>query len=301
MMNLLDDFLVHIADERRLASHTVIAYRQDLAAFFGFLCGHLGEPPGIAQLAGLGERDIRGFLAARRNDGLCDASIARSLSAIRTFYRWLDRAHGHANAEIALMEGPRRPRRLPRPVSVPAAREMVSATSETDAPAWVCARDAAVLSLLYGAGLRISEALALTGADTPAPERLRVRGKAGKIRIVPLIPAVRAAVDAYAQSAPFHLAADAPLFRGQKGGPLRARIIQLRVQIMRAALGLPETATPHALRHAFATHLLANGADLRAIQTLLGHASLSTTQIYTGVDSEHLRAVHAASHPRGGG
>lgn len=300
VMDLLNAFLTHLGDARRLSPHTVDAYRSDLSAFLGFLAGHLGDAPDIDSLAMLGARDIRAFLAARRRDGLADASIARNLSAIRSFYAWLDRAHGLANAEIALMDGPKRPRRLPRPISMPAAREMIESGDEGEAPAWVSARDVAVLSLLYGAGLRISEALSLTGADLPAPERLRIAGKGGKMRLVPLIPAVREAIDTYADCVPFAIQRDAPAFRGQKGGPLSPRIIQLRVQKLRSALGLPDTATPHALRHAFATHLLTNGADLRAIQTLLGHASLSTTQIYTDIDGERLRHIHAAAHPRGG-
>ncbi len=300
VMDLLNAFLTHLGDARRLSPHTVDAYRSDLSAFLGFLAGHLGDAPDIDSLARLGARDIRAFLAARRRDGLADASIARNLSAIRSFYAWLDRAHGLANAEIALMDGPKRPRRLPRPISMPAAREMIESGDEGEAPAWVSARDVAVLSLLYGAGLRISEALSLTGADLPAPERLRIAGKGGKMRLVPLIPAVREAIDTYADCVPFAIQRDAPAFRGQKGGPLSPRIIQLRVQKLRSALSLPDTATPHALRHAFATHLLTNGADLRAIQTLLGHASLSTTQIYTDIDGERLRHIHEAAHPRGG-
>ncbi|MEO1472967.1 MAG: tyrosine-type recombinase/integrase, partial [Pseudomonadota bacterium] len=184
------------------------------------------------------------------------------------------------------------------PVSRPAAKDLIAEAEARANEAWIGARDAAVLSLLYGAGLRISEALGLTGADVPMPDRLRITGKGGKVRLVPLLPAVRDAVDAYAAVCPFALTGTSALFRGAKGGPLSPRIIQGLVQHLRGALGLPDTATPHALRHAFATHLLENGADLRSIQTLLGHASLSTTQVYTGVDSERLRAVHSAAHPR---
>jgi integrase/recombinase XerC len=298
-MDLLPAFLSHLGNERRMAAKTVEAYGSDLAGFFGFLRLHLGREPGPAALASLKARDIRAYLAARRRDGLGDASIARLLSSIKALYRWLSRAHGIENAEIGYLQGPRRSPRLPRPVSIDAAKDILyEADTEPDAEPWIAARDVAVLSLLYGAGLRISEALSLTGADVPVPERLRITGKGGKVRIIPLIQPVRDAVEAYAKLCPYGLPRSQALFRGAKGGPLSPRIIQGRMQALRGILGLPETATPHALRHAFATHLLANGADLRSIQTLLGHASLSTTQVYTGVDSSQLRAAHAAAHPR---
>ncbi|MCA8902501.1 MAG: tyrosine recombinase XerC [Hyphomonas sp.] len=298
-MDTLAAFTAYLTDERRMAEKTVEAYRTDLAGFFGFLRMHLGEEPTPKALGELRARDIRAHLAHRRREGLSDASIARLLSSIKALYRWLGRAHDIHNAEVAYLQGPKRPKRLPRPVSIEAAKDMIEeAESDPDAEPWINARDAAVLSLLYGAGLRISEALSLTGADVPAPERLRIRGKGGKVRIVPLIPAVRDAIEAYAKICPYALVHGEPLFRGAKGGALNPRIIQGLVQKLRGLLGLPDTATPHALRHAFATHLLAAGADLRAIQTLLGHASLSTTQVYTGVDSSRLREVHAAAHPR---
>ena len=298
-MDTLAAFTAYLSDERRMAEKTVEAYRSDLAGFFGFLRVHLGEEPTPKALGGLRARDIRAHLAQRRRDGLSDASIARLLSSIKALYRWLGRAHDIHNAEVAYLQGPKRPQRLPRPVSIEAAKDLLEeAETDPDAEPWINARDAAVLSLLYGAGLRISEALSLTGADLPAPERLRVRGKGGKVRIVPLIPAVREAIDAYAGLCPYALTKSGALFRGAKGGALNPRIIQGLVQKLRGVLGLPDTATPHALRHAFATHLLAAGADLRAIQTLLGHASLSTTQVYTGVDASRLREVHAAAHPR---
>ena len=282
-----------------MAVKTVEAYGSDLSMFFGFLRGHLGAEPTPKALAKLKARDIRAYLAARRRDGLSDASIARLLSSIKALYRWLSRAHGIENAEIGYLQGPRRIPRLPRPVSIEAAKDILhEAETEPDADPWVAARDVAVLSLLYGGGLRISEALSLTGAQVPAPERLRIAGKGGKVRIVPLIAPVRETINDYAKLCPYALTKTGALFRGAKGGPLSARIIQARMQMLRGVLGLPETATPHALRHAFATHLLGNGADLRAIQTLLGHASLSTTQVYTAVDSSRLRAVHAAAHPR---
>ena len=298
-METLAAFTAYLTDERRMAEKTVEAYRSDLAGFFGFLNIHLGETPTPRRLGKLRARDVRSFLAQRRRDGLSDASIARLLSSIKALYRWLGRSYDIENAEIAYLQGPKRPQRLPRPVSIEAAKDLIEeAGTDPDSEAWINARDAAVLSLLYGAGLRISEALSLTGADNPTPERLRIAGKGGKVRIVPLIPAVREAVDAYAGLCPYKLGRNDALFRGAKGGALNPRLIQGLVQKLRAVLGLPDTATPHALRHAFATHLLAAGADLRAIQTLLGHTSLSTTQVYTGVDAERLRDVHAAAHPR---
>lgn len=297
-MDVLPAFLKHLSAERRMARRTVDAYGSDLAGFIGFVTGHTGSVPSPAALSKLKARDIRAFLASRRNEGLSDASIARLLSSIKALYRWLDRAHGLQNADVDYLQGPSRPARLPRPVSVPAAKDMIATAEDMHDEAWVGVRDAAVLSLLYGAGLRISEALSLTGGEVPAPERLRVKGKGGKVRIVPLIPPVRDAIEQYAGMCPFVLTRSGALFRGVKGGPLSPRIVQRSVQNLRSALGLPETATPHALRHAFATHLLAEGADLRAIQTLLGHASLSTTQVYTGVDGARLRKVHASAHPR---
>jgi integrase/recombinase XerC len=298
-MPLLADFLHYLETGRKLAANTREAYRSDLASFFGFLTQHLGAEPSAKALGQLAARDVRAFLAARRREGLSDASIGRQLSSIKALYRWLGKVHGIENAEIAYLRGPRRPQRLPRPLGVDAAIEVVDeAGSDTDAEAWVMARDTAVMALLYGAGLRLSEALSLTGAHYPAPERLKITGKGGKVRIVPLIPAVREAIHDYAKRAPFRLAGSEPLFRGVKGGPLSPRLVQRKMEVLRGALSLPETATPHALRHSFATHLLSAGADLRSIQTLLGHASLSTTQIYTGVDSARLREVHASAHPR---
>ncbi|MBY9066265.1 tyrosine recombinase XerC [Hyphomonas sp. WL0036] len=298
-MDVLPAFLDHLTRERRMAAKTVEAYGSDLSFFLAFLRVHMGGEPSLKILGDVRARDIRAYLAERRREGLSDASVARVLSSIKALYRWADRAHGINNAEVGYLQGPRRPQRLPRPVSIDAARDLISeAENEPDQEPWINARDAAVLSLLYGAGLRISEALSLTGADQPAPDRLRIKGKGGKVRLVPLIPAVRDAINSYAEICPWALTRDQPLFRGAKGGALNPRLIQGLMQKMRGYLGLPDTATPHALRHAFATHLLANGADLRAIQTLLGHASLSTTQVYTGIDASRLREAHAAAHPR---
>lgn len=295
---LLADWLAHLSGERRLAANTLDAYATDLRQFLAFLTEYEGHPPTPASLGALKPRAANAFLAARKRENADAATLARQFSAIKGFYRWLERRHGIANAAIALMDGPKKPRRLPRPVSAEGAFELIdSAGSEPDEP-WIGARNAAVLMLLYGAGLRMSEAMSLTGAHLPAPERLRITGKGGKVRLVPLIAPVREAVDDYGRACPFALTREGALFRGARGGPLNDRIIRALVQGLRARLGLPETATPHALRHAFATHLLAAGADLRAIQTLLGHASLSTTQVYTGVDEARLRAIHASAHPR---
>ena len=298
-MELLDAYLDYAQDEKRLAANTVEAYRSDLSEFLGFLTQHLGRRPGMKAFAHLQARDVRAFLAARRRENVSDATIARLLSAIKGFYRWLDREHGVENPEIGFLTGPKRSQRLPRPVSTMAARDMIDTAETLQEEPWVAARDVAALTLMYGAGLRISEALGLTGSVVPAPVQIRIKGKGGKVRIVPLIPAVRAAMDEYARLCPYRMGRDTPFFYGARGKVLQAPVLRKQVQILRGALGLPETATPHALRHSFATHLLANGADLRSIQALLGHASLSTTQVYTGVEAGHLRKVHASAHPRG--
>jgi len=298
-MELMNAFLDYAEQEQRLAENTVTAYRCDLFEFFVFLRRHLGREPGMRALGELQARDIRAFLAQRRREGLADASIGRLLSTIKSFYRWLDRTHGVENPEIAFLTGPKKPARLPRPVSEVAAMDLIETAETLQDEPWVAARDVAALTLMYGAGLRISETLGLPGSVSPSPERLRIKGKGGKVRIVPLIPAVRAAMDDYASQCPYRMNKDTPFFYGARGKQLQPAILRKQVQILRGALGLPETATPHALRHSFATHLLAHGADLRSIQTLLGHASLSTTQVYTGVEAGHLRKVHASAHPRG--
>lgn len=298
-MSLLEGFLEFIQREQRLAENTVEAYRQDVSAFLHFLQHHQGQTPGMQTFSQLDARDIRAFLAHRRREGLSDASIARLLSAIKSFYRWLDRAHGVDNAEIAFVTGPRRVARLPRPVSKGAAKEILEETESLRDEPWLAARDVAALCLMYGAGLRISEVLSLSGDLKTGPSRLRIIGKGGKNRIVPLIRVVRGALVDYTQLCPFPLTRETPLFYGVRGKRLQPAILRRQMQVVRSALGLPDTATPHALRHSFATHLLANGADLRAIQALLGHASLSTTQIYTGVEADHLHQVHARAHPRG--
>ena len=284
--------------ERRLAENTLLAYARDLDQFLD----HLGAdgPPALADVADLAPADLRGFLARRRGEGVGPRTLGRQLSAMRSFLRHLER-RGLANAAAAgAVRSPRKPRALPRPVAEVAARDLTDAGTQSCAEPWLDARNAAVLSLLYGCGLRIGEALGLMGEALrdPGEATLRVTGKGGKTRLVPVLPVVRAAVDAYRAACPYDLAPGEPLFRGAKGGPLRAAVLQRDVARLRGALGLPPSATPHALRHAFATHLLSAGGDLRSIQELLGHASLSTTQIYTEVEGARLYEVYASAHPR---
>jgi integrase/recombinase XerC len=279
------------ARKRRAAAKTIEAYGRDLTQFGRFLQDHLGEPADLEELEGLLAADFRAFLAARRNDGVGSRSLARQLSAIRSFYRDLERRGILRNPGIWAVRSPKLPHLVPRPLPQAATLAMVAEPLDANAPAWVQARDLAVLMLLYGAGLRISEALGLRARDFPATV-LRITGKGGRIREVPVLQQVSHAVERYVALCPHALPADGALFRGVKGGPLKARIVQLLIARLRGGLGLPQTATPHALRHSFATHLLAAGADLRAIQELLGHANLSTTQIYTGVDHRHLVAQY---------
>ncbi|MBT9444336.1 MAG: tyrosine recombinase XerC [Hyphomonadaceae bacterium] len=295
----------HLATERRFSPLSVSAYRRDVSAFLEFLTGHLGGAPTLGDIAALAPQDLRAYLAHRRNDGpvnkgLGDRSVMRALAAIRAFFHWLERRCGIANARIMLVRGPRLRATLPRPVSEIDARAMLDTTAgdETDRSGWIAARDAAVLTLLYAAGLRISEALSLRGGDLPLPRTLRITGKGGKERVVPILDAAREAVDRYAALCPFALDRDAPLFRGARGGELSPRIIQERVAQLRARLSLPESTTPHALRHAFATHLLAHGGDLRVIQELLGHESLSTTQRYADVEAARVFDAYRTAHPR---
>ncbi len=297
---LFEQWIAHLRDERRFAANSVEAYARDVGAFLDFLRGHLGGEPSGHDLATLEPRDLRAYLAHRRHgpDALGDRSIARALAAIRCFYRYLERRHGVANARLALVRGPRLKRPLPRPVSETAARNLIADAADAAAAEWIGARDAALITLLYAAGLRISEALALTGADRPLPEMLRVCGKAGKERLVPMLAAARGAVERYAGLCPYALTSDAPLFRASRGGTMTPRMAQAVLQHLRTRLGLPSSATPHALRHAFATHLLAHGGDLRAIQDLLGHESLSTTQAYTSVEAQNILQRYRRAHPR---
>jgi len=286
--------------ERRASPHTVDAYSRDLAGFLAFLAEHLGGPPSIAELATLSAADLRAWLARRSAEGLSRTAQARALSTLRGFFRWMDREGIAHNPALGQVKGPRPPKAVPKALSEGAAREVLDAVGEVQNEGWLASRDLALLTLLYGAGLRLGEALSLTQAEAPTGATLVVTGKGNKQRVVPVLPVVAQAVADYRAACPFTLSASDPLFVGQRGGPLNPGVAQRQVRRLRALLGLPDSATPHALRHSFATHLLGRGGDLRTIQELLGHASLSTTQRYTAVDAERLKAVYRAAHPRAG-
>ena len=294
-------WLEHLGAERRMSAKTVDAYRRDVHQFLSFLCEHLGRRITLSALARLEPADVRAFMAARRAAGVSGRSLMRSLAGARSFGRFLERTGDGKVGALAAVRAPKIEKTLPKPLSIPAAKQVsdASARAGEERPPWVLARDAAVLALLYGCGLRISEALGLTRADVAGGrDSLTVIGKGRKARMVPLLPQVAQMVAEYVTLCPYDLPADKPLFVGEKGGPLSPRIIQLAMERLRGALDLPATATPHALRHSFATHLLARGGDLRAIQELLGHASLSTTQVYTGVDADRLLEAYRGAHPR---
>ncbi len=296
------DWLAYLAIERQLSANTAEAYERDISQLLAFLAGHLNRLPDMKQLLALQARDVRAFLAARRSEGVGSRSLSRSLSALRMFYKFLERRGYGKNDAIRAVSLPKLPHSVPKPLTAPKATALVDGAdiASPGAPEWILARDTAVLALLYGSGLRISEALSLQRKDAPIKGRdmLRVTGKGNKMRVVPVLPIVREAVESYLKLCPIKLGSDDPLFVGARGKQLSPRIIQLRIARARATLGLPETATPHALRHSFATHLLGAGADLRAIQELLGHASLSTTQGYTEVDRAHLLKAYDRAHPR---
>jgi integrase/recombinase XerC len=292
-------WLDYFRTERRSSRHTLAAYSRDISQFMAFLADHLGGAPTLADLGGLTPSDFRAFLARRRNKGSGSRTLARQLSAIRGYFRFLERRKILSNAALTVLRSPKIPHGVPKPVTPQAARDLITADvlGNDETPAWVLARDAAVLTLLYGCGLRISEALALT-PQTAGNDPLTILGKGGKARIVPVLPVARQAIERYLDLCPLALDQRAPMFRGVKGGPLNARNIQLLIAKLRGALSLPESATPHALRHSFASHLLAGGADLRTIQELLGHSSLSTTQVYTEIYTSHLLTQYAKAHPR---
>ena len=287
-----------LASEKRASGHTLSAYERDLEQFLDFLQDHLGATPGFPDLASLKPADFRGYLARRVSKGYAKTSTARALSVVRGFFRFLERRGVLANAAIFAIRGPRIPASVPKALTVSEATETLDAMGDLASEPWIAARDVALVSPLYGGGLRIGEALALNRGDFPAGDTLSITGKGNKQRIVPILPAVRAAIDDYVARCPYQGGPDTPLFRGARGKRLQAGVAQRAMRLARGWLNLPETATPHALRHSFATHLLAGGGDLRAIQELLGHASLATTQRYTSVDAERLMDVHRRAHPR---
>ena len=295
LQDALGRWLDHIRALDGAAANTVAAYAADVRGFLGFLGGHRGEAVG---LAGLAQAELRAWMASERARGVSARSLARSLSAVKGFTGWLAEREGFDATVTLSARGPKYRRKLPRPLSEDAAVAMIERVGEQSAEEWIAARDRAVLTLLYGCGLRISEALGLTGAASPLPEVLRIIGKGGRERLVPVLPVARAAVAEYVVLCPYDLVRTEALFRGARGGALNPRLVALVMERARAQLGLPASATPHALRHSFATHLLSAGGDLRAIQELLGHASLSTTQAYTAVDAARLMEVYASAHPR---
>jgi integrase/recombinase XerC len=287
-----------LVGERRASAHTVAAYGRDLAFFLDFLTEHLGELPSLAAINALRPGDFRAYLARRAQDGIERVSLARGLSVLRGFVRFLRRRGLAETTALAALRSPKLPHSVPKPLTVEDATGSLDSAVEVATKQWEGKRDAAILTLLYGCGLRLSEALGLVRGQAPLSEMLVITGKGSKQRLVPVLAAVRQAVADYLAACPFMLTKDDPLFVGSRGGPLNPRIVQRQMAALRGFLGLPETATPHALRHSFATHLLGAGGDLRAIQELLGHASLSTTQRYTSVETERLLAIYDAAHPR---
>lgn len=292
------NWFAHLTGEKRLAALSLIAYHRDVASFFEFLCDHQGGPADLASLRDLHLRDFRGFLARRRHEGLSSRSLARVTSSLRSLFRFLDRNGIASSAALKALRTPKIPHSVPKPVSAQQARDLIAETEEIDSQPWIAARDAAILTLLYGCGLRIAEALSLTRKSAPLPEIMRITGKGNKERIIPVLPVARLAVEDYLALCPHALSGDDPLFVGMRGGRLNPRTVSGLVAHLRRRLQLPDTVTPHALRHSFATHLLSGGGDLRSIQELLGHASLSTTQIYTEVDSQRLIDIYDKAHPR---
>jgi integrase/recombinase XerC len=295
---VLAAWLDHCRALNDAAENTLKAYQTDVLGFLAFMTHYHGEAQGLGPIAKITVSDMRAWMAHERSRGVGARSLARSLSAVKTFYRWLSEREGFEPTAILSTRSPKFTKKLPRPLAVDAAAAMIDTVELQAKDSWVAARDMAVVTLLYGCGLRISEALGLTGAAVPLPDTLVIKGKGGKERIVPVIDAAKDAVTAYLRLCPHPVEPSAPLFRGTRGGALNPRIVQKVMEKSRMQLGLPATATPHAMRHSFATHLLTAGGDLRAIQELLGHASLSTTQAYTAVDTAHLMDVYNRAHPK---
>ena len=299
--DILEHWLKHLSALGGVADNTVEAYRHDVLSFIAFMTQHFGEATGLAPLKRLKPTDMRAWMAHERSRDVSARSLARELSAVKSFVRWFAERDGFDPTAVLATRSPKFQKKLPRPLAKDAAIAMIDTVEMQSTKDWISARDVAVVTLLYGCGLRISEALGLKAKDAPLPDVLRITGKGGKERIVPVLDAAKRAVDRYARALPMELDPDEALFRGARGGPLSARMIAKAMENARHQLGLPATATPHAMRHSFATHLLEAGGDLRAIQELLGHASLSTTQAYTAVDTARLMEIYADAHPRGRG
>lgn len=298
LSDALDGWLAHEKALKGAAQNTLTAYGDDVTRFLTFMTDYHGAMQGLGPIARLTIRDMRAWMAQERGTGTGPRSMARRLSAVKGFYRWLAEREGFDPTAVLSARAPKYQRKLPRPLSEQAARDMIDQVAVQSDEAWIAQRDIAVITLLYGCGLRISEALSLTGRDMPLGESLRIVGKGGKERLIPVIPAARKAVADYLAACPFQLEPDDVIFRSVRGKPLYARAIQSVMAQARLQLGLPATATPHAMRHSFATHLMQAGGDLRAIQELLGHTSLSTTQAYTAVDANRLMEVYNATHPK---
>lgn len=294
------DWLSWASNQKRMSAKTVDAYERDVRQFLMHLTGHVGEPAGIAHVADLKPLDMRGFMARRREAGAEARTLGRGLAGIRSFIRFLEKKGLANSAGLAATRSPKQPKTLPKALPASQAVRLTEAREHLSNTPWIAARDAAVMTLLYGCGLRIGEALSLTAnmMKSASTGSIRVTGKGGVTRLVPVLPQVIEAVESYQKLCPYVMQADELLFRGAKGGALQPAIVQKTMRILRGALGLPDSATPHALRHSFATHLLAGGGDLRTIQELLGHASLSTTQIYTSVDTSRLMDIYEKAHPR---
>ena len=294
----LSTWLDHQRALKGASDNTITAYAGDITEFLAFITEHSGQSQGLGALSRITVSDMRAWMARMRTSGIAARSLARKLSAVKSFYRWLAEREGFEPTAVLSARAPKFEKKLPRPLSEDAARDVIDVISSQATKPWIGLRDTAVLTLLWGCGLRISEALGLKGRDTPLPDALRIVGKGNKERLVPVLPVARSAVEAYLSACPFDLEPDAPLFRAVRGGPLAPRTVQAAMQSARMQLGLPASATPHAMRHSFATHLLNAGGDLRAIQELLGHASLSTTQAYTAIDTARLMDVYQSAHPR---
>ena len=292
----VSDWIAAKSALRGLSDNTALAYERDVAGYLCFLVEHTGSAPGLATVQSASRSDVRSWMAQQRRAGVSPRSLARRLSAVKEFYRWLGSRNDFDPTEVLLVQAPKFGKSLPRPLQEEAAMGMLQSVSESSETSWVAARDQAVAALLYGCGLRVSEALSIQWSDIPMPSLLNIRGKGGKHRMVPVLPAAREAVSRYAELCPFPHSG--PLFRGMRGGPLNSRSVRRSMELARAKLGLPASATPHALRHSFATHLLKAGGDLRVIQELLGHRSLSTTQVYTEVEKGRMLEVYESAHPR---